>query len=160
THGASDSLTAVVRSPNRAGPLRRECEVHPSSRRRQRSLRVFTEAQFVSAADAPRILYFPCPPGSRFAWARHAAGSQFALCGVAHTRSVVSAPRPLCYLLPARYESSGSLFCPSGAVADLVRGVTGAFAESLAARFGGVPALRPRLEVIPLAVNPEKFRPP
>jgi D-inositol-3-phosphate glycosyltransferase len=160
SHGASDSLTAVVRAANRAGPLRRECEAHPSSRRRRRSLRVLTEPQYLAAAAAPRVLYFPCPPDSRFAWARHAAGSRFALCGVTHTLSSESAALSLCELLTAPYESYDALICTSRAVADLVRSVTGTFADYLADRFGGVPALRPRLEVIPLGVNPEKFRPP
>ena len=41
-----------------------------------------------------------------------------------------------------------------------VRAVTSAFADYLRDRHGGTPGLRPRLELIPLGVDTERYRPP
>jgi D-inositol-3-phosphate glycosyltransferase len=154
-HGRWNTLTAVARTRERAGPLVQLCQKRP--------LMVVPEAEFLSAAtkpDAPpQVLYFPCPPDSRFAWARQAAGARFALCGVTHTLSSVTAVRALCDLVAAPFEPVDALICTSRAVADLVRAVTGAYADYLRDRFGGDPRLTTRLEVIPLGVNPDRFRP-
>lgn len=160
SHGRGDALTAIVRAADRAKPLAQVFEQHPSARTKRRTLRVIPEAQLWAAPDPPQVVYYPCPPETRFAWARHAAGARFALCGVTHTLSSEAAALSLCDLLTAPFEPYDALICTSRAVADMVRTVTGSFADYLASRFGGVPALRPRLEVIPLGVNPDKFHPP
>src|SRR5581483_5233077 len=56
-HGRWDALTAVVRSRGRADPLVRLCRDHPSSRTRQRRLRVVEEAAFLAGGSAARVLH-------------------------------------------------------------------------------------------------------
>ncbi len=106
------------------------------------------------------VLHFPSPPEARFAWARQATGRRFALSGVTHTLSTQAAVQALCELVTAPYEAFDSLVCTSRAVADMVHAVTGAYGEYLKERFGGSPGMRSRIEVIPLGVNPDRFRPP
>src|SRR5262249_52411352 len=84
----------------------------------------------------------------------------FALCGVTHTLCSTAAVRQLCDLVTAPYEPYDALICTSRAVADMVRAVTGTFADYLRDRHGGSPALRPRLATIPLGVNTDRLRPP
>lgn len=163
THGRWDALTAVVRSRDRAEPLVRFCHEHPSSRARQRRLRVVEEAAFPAAAaeGAARLLHLPHPPDARLAWARHAvAPGAFALSGVTHTLASPGAANALCELVAAPFEPCDTLICTSRAVADMVRAVTSSYCDYLKERFGGNPTLRLRLETIPLGVNVGKFRPP
>jgi glycosyltransferase involved in cell wall biosynthesis len=163
THGRFDALTAVTRTRDRAEPLIQLVRTHPSSQARPRRLRIVPEPEFLAAFGGPdpaaSVLYMPCPPDARFAWARQAGGARFALCGVTHTLSSAHAVRSLCDLVAAPYEPVDALICTSRAVADLVRAVTSTYCDYLRDRFGGAPTLRPRLEVIPLGVNPDRFRP-
>jgi glycosyltransferase involved in cell wall biosynthesis len=164
-HGRWDSLAAVVRSRDRAEPLVALCKSHPSSRARRRRLQIVEESEFLpkfAPADRPaELLHFPCPPDARFAWMRHAAApGAFALCGVTHTLSTPAAAAALCELLSAPFEPFDALVCTSRAVVETVKAVTGSFADYLRDRFGGSPALRPRLELVPLGVNVDRFRPP
>jgi glycosyltransferase involved in cell wall biosynthesis len=78
---------------------------------------------------------------------------------VTHTLSSAAAVHSLCDLLTAPFEPFDVLICTSQAVANMVQAVTGTYADYLADRFGGRPQLRPRLEVVPLGVNPDRFRP-
>jgi len=158
-HGTADALAAVVRDRRRAAPLLAACRAHPAAR--VRHLRVVGEAA-VLAGDAPApVLHFPNPPDARFAWARRAANpAGFALCGVTHTLATPAAAAALCDLVAAPFEPFDALVCTSRAVEATVRAVTGSYRDYLADRFGGAPALRPRLAVIPLGVNPDRFRPP
>jgi glycosyltransferase involved in cell wall biosynthesis len=66
----------------------------------------------------------------------------------------------LCDLVTAPFEPFDALICTSQAVVEMVKAVTGSFADYLRDRFGGTPALRPRLELIPLGVNLDRFHPP
>jgi glycosyltransferase involved in cell wall biosynthesis len=163
SHAGSSALTAVVRSRDRGEVLTRICQAHPSGASRQ--VTVIPEADFLSAAAGAGpnppvdVLHIPCPPDARYAWARQGAGAGFALSGVTHTLSSALAVHSLCDLLTAPFETFDVLVCTSRAVLDLVRAVTGTYADYLADRFGGRPQLRPRLEVIPLGVNPDRFRP-
>lgn len=155
-HGRADPLTAVVRSADRAEPLARQAQ--------GRRLRIVPAADFLTAFAAPeppaRVLHHPSPPDAKFAWARQATGARFALSGVTHTLSSAAATQTLCDLLTAPFEPFDALVCTSRAVADMVRAVIGSYADYLADRFGGSPRLRARLEVIPLGVDPERYRPP
>jgi glycosyltransferase involved in cell wall biosynthesis len=161
THAQSDTLAAVVRSNDRGEPLARICRDHPSSQERPRRLSISVESDFVlGGGPAVGIVHFPSPPDSRFAWARHATRRRFALSGVTHTLSTQAAVQWLCDLVAAPYEPFDAVACTSRAVAEMVRAVTGAYCDYLKDRFGGSPALRPRLEVVPLGVNPDRFRPP
>ena len=162
-YGSWGKLVALVR--NRAGgeSLHEFCREHPSSRHRKRRLQVVEErdfhATFFPTPPAP-LLHAPCPPDPRFAWARQRGGpGSFALCGVTHTLCSVDAVRLLCDLVTAPYESYDALICTSKAVADMVRSLTGTYADHLRELHGGTAAVRARLETIPLGVDPEKFRP-
>jgi glycosyltransferase involved in cell wall biosynthesis len=159
THSESAELAAVVWTQAAAESLTRLCEEHPSARR----LRIVSMGSFleVFCSDPPApVLYTPCPPDPSFAWARRQRGpNAFALCGVTHTLCTAGAARVLCEMVTAPYEPYDALICTSAAVVRMVRAVTGAYADYLRDRFGGAPELRPRLENIPLGVNPERYRP-
>jgi glycosyltransferase involved in cell wall biosynthesis len=157
-HAAADTLTAVVRSRDRGATLERIVRDHPASRTRSRQVVVVPEANFLPDPPAD-VLHIPCPPEARLAWARQATGARFALSGVTHTLSTATTIRALCELVTAPFESFDALVCTSTAVVEMVRAVTGTFADYLAERFGGRPELRPRLVTIPLGVNPDRFRP-
>jgi glycosyltransferase involved in cell wall biosynthesis len=164
THGTAEELTAVVYNQNSADSLVRFCEQHASSRTRHRQLRIFHMNCFLDAffPDPPApLLYTPCPPDPSFAWARrHAGPGAFALSGVTHTLCTAGAARVLCEMLTAPYQPYDTLICTSSAVVGMVRSLTDTYADYLRDRFGGTPQFRPRLETIPLGVNPERFRPP
>ena len=155
THGRFDTLTAVVRSRNRGDPLVRLCREHPSSRNRARRLRLVPEPEFADTFAAPeppaRVLHLPCPPDARFAWTRQACGGRFALSGVTHTLSSLAAVKALTDLLTAPFEPFDVLVCTSRAVADMVRAVTGAYADFLADRFGGASTACPGSRFYPSA---------
>lgn len=164
THGRWEALTAVVLSRDRADPLVELCRTHPSSRTKRRRLSVVEEADLIrrfAAADRPAdVLHCPCPPDAELAWARHAsAPAAFALCGVTHTLASPAGVAALRALLTAPFEPYDALVCTSRAVVDMVTAVTDSFAEYQRERFGGNPALRPRLELIPLGVDLDRFRP-
>lgn len=161
THAQANTISAVVRSKERGEPLARICRDHPSSRVNPRRLSISVEPDFLlGAGSAVNVVHFPSPPDSRFAWARQATGRRFALSGVTHTLSTHPAVQWLCDLVAAPYERFDALICTSRAVAAMVRAVTTVYCDYLKDRFGGSPVLRPRLEVIPLGVNPERYRPP
>jgi glycosyltransferase involved in cell wall biosynthesis len=163
THGRWDTLTAVVRSRQRADPLVAVCQSRAPGTEGGRRLRIVPEAEFLTSFATPdvpaNLLYFPCPPDVRFAWARQAIGSRYALCGVTHSLPSVAVVEALGHLIVAPFESFDALICTSRAAADMVRAVTGSYADYLRDRFGGDPRLRPRLAVIPLGVNTNRFRP-
>jgi glycosyltransferase involved in cell wall biosynthesis len=161
THGSWDFLSAVVRSRERGEPLVRLCQQHPSSQSRKRKLTIRVDQEYLADTLGPEgVLHFPAPPDSRFAWARRATGRRVAFCGVTHTLSSRIATQMLCDLVVAPFEAFDALICTSRAVADMVRALTGAYADYLADRIGGTPRLRSRIEIIPLGVNIDRFRPP
>src|SRR5450432_2615734 len=135
SHARSDTLTAVVRAQQRGDVLQKICNEHPSSRDRQRRLRIVGESDFLPVFSAPNppadVLYFPCPPDTKYAWGRQGSGARFAISGVTHTLSSASAAHSLCDLLTAPFESFDALICTSKAVVEMVRAVTGAYADYL-----------------------------
>jgi len=164
TYGSWEALAAVVKARARAAPLVELCRAHPSSRAKARRLQIVEEAECAARFAGPDrpadVLHFPCPPDARFAWLRReAAPAAVALCGVTHTLASPAAVAALGDLLAAPFEPYDALVCTSRAVLDTVRAVTDARAAYFRERFGGAPALRPRLELIPLGVNAERFRP-
>lgn len=162
-HGNWESLTAVVRTRERADPLIQLCQEHLSSREKPRRLLIQPEADFLTefaqAKPPARIVHFPCPMDARYAWARQAIDGRYALSGVTHTLSTISVTKALCDLVSAPFEPFDALICTSRAVVSMVREVTGSYADFLADRFGGTRPALPRLEMIPLGVNPTRFRP-
>lgn len=154
-HGTWDDLTAVVYHRAAGESLTALCAIH-----RRPVPRVVLMDDFLHAYPAGTVLYTPCPPDASFAWARHARRpGAFALSGVTHTLCTAGAVRSLCELVTAPFEAFDSLICTSIAVVAMVRGVTGAHADYLRDRFGGAPTLRPALDIVPLGVDPERFRP-
>lgn len=165
SHGRWDAATAVVRTRDRADPLIELCKTHPSSKAKRRRLHVVVEAELSARFGGPdrpaEVLHCPCPPDAELAWTRHTATpAGFALCGVTHTLASTAGVAALRALLTAPFEPYDALVCTSRAVVDMVKAVTGSFADYLRDRFGGVPTLRPRLALIPLGVDSGRFRPP
>lgn len=161
THGTFAELNAVVYNQASADSLVQVVQRHPHAA--GRPLRLFGMDRFTDtfcpSPPAP-VLYTPCPPDPGFAWARRERGpGGFALCGVTHTLCTAGAARVLGELVTAPYEPCDALICTSAAVVRMARAVTDAYADYLRDRFGGSPTLRPRLELIPLGVHPERFRP-
>jgi glycosyltransferase involved in cell wall biosynthesis len=163
THGKWDELVALVRNRASRESVVRLCHEHASNRVRERRLRVFSEQHFFDDffPGAPAtLLYTPQPPDERYAWAReHGGPGSYALCGVTHTLCSARANRWLISLVTAPFEEYDALVCTSQAVVDMVRTVIDSYTEHLRHRYGGHPRLKPRLELIPLGVNTDRFRP-
>ncbi len=163
TYGDWTEVSAVVPDTKSGKSLAETCRTHASSRGRRRKLRLFELKDFQSrfiARKPARVLHFPCPPEIRFAWARQCTDEpDFALCGVTHTLCSIQAIDALRNFVIGPFEPFDRLICTSRAVSDMVHSVTGNFAEYLRDRFGGSPSLRIGLEVIPLGIDTNKFRP-
>jgi glycosyltransferase involved in cell wall biosynthesis len=163
-HTTCTELAVLVRNRGAIASLERLCRTQPSTKTPTRRLRVFEEARFHddSAAGAlARLWYFPCPIESRYAWARQQLGpGTFSLSGVTHTLCSANTVRQLCELLTAPFEPHDALICTSTAVVQMARAVTNSFASYLGDRHGGDPRLNVRLEMVPLGVDTERFRPP
>ncbi len=163
SHGEWAELFALVPNAASEKSITEFCRSHPSSRNRERRLRVIPRLRFfedfLPAPPVPR-LYFPCPPDPAFAWARQSGPPHgFCLSGVTHTLCSARAVEVLRGMLTAPYEPYDRLICTSRAVAEMVQGVWDAYAEHLRERHGGEPRPCIGLETIPLGVNIDKFRP-
>ena len=163
THGTWRELAALVRSRGSKKSLVQFCKDHPSSTTQSRRLRIFQERNFLEefCLDPPApVLYTPQPPDERYAWARqHAAGGRFAICGLTHTLCSARANRLLLSLMTAPFEEHDALICTSRSVISMVTALLDNYGDYLKERFGGSPRIKPRLELIPLGVNTDKFRP-
>ncbi len=139
-------------------------QTHPTSHNRSRRLHLVDERRFHEMflpSPPATTLHLPCPPVARYAWARQAgAPGGFALSGVTYTMSALSDAHHLTELVTAPFEPYDALICTSRAAVQQVRAVTNAFADYLRDRHGGTPGLRLRLELIPLGVDTECYRPP
>jgi glycosyltransferase involved in cell wall biosynthesis len=163
SYGSWTELVALVRNPASAQSLLHLCQNHPSSRNRRRGLKIVEEREFhrhfFPNPPAP-LLYNPCPPDLRYAWARqHKGPGVFALSGVTHTLCSQRALEWIGDLVTAPFESYDSLICTSRAAVDMVRTTAQTYADYLRDRHGGAPQIRIRLEHIPLGVNTDLFRP-
>jgi glycosyltransferase involved in cell wall biosynthesis len=163
SHGSWTELVALVRNAASAKSILHWCQNHPSSRTRRRGLRIVEEREFhrfFFPSPPATLIYNPCPPDARYAWARqHKSPGGYALSGVTHTLCSQRAIEWLCDLVTAPYESYDSLICTSRAVIDMVKAVTTDYADYLHDRHGGTARSRIRLEHIPLGVNIEQFHP-
>lgn len=160
-YGRFDQLVAVMNSKRSRATLAALFQAHPANRRR--SLRIAPEASFHELFREPplsRVLHFPCPPFTRYAWARqHIAPHAFALSGITHTISSTAIAERICELVSAPYQPYDALVCISRAAEDVVRSVSSAYADFLRERYGGEPRLLPNLERIPLGVDTEVYCP-
>jgi len=169
SHGTFSELAALVRQRASAASLIQLWRDHPATRTAPRALRVIECGEFHRTffpAPPATILHAPQPPDPAFAWARQQGGPHaFALSGVTHTLCSLEAVELLRSLVTAPFEPYDALVCTSRAVAEMVREVTGAYADHLRSRLGGVPApgsfnpLPARLETIPLGVDIDRFFP-
>ena len=124
---------------------------------KKRQAKVVRESQlmgdFFPHPPAP-LLHFPELPDLRYLWARqHTGAGSLAFSanlptGLSHPPTV----QALGALVTAPVESFDALICPSQAARKFVQAVAGVYCDFLRERFGGQPALRMRLEVIPPAV--------
>lgn len=163
-HGTWSDLVAVVENAPSRRSLLQLFASHPAAQASGRSLRIVPEQRFHACffpTPPATLLHLPEPLHPRFAWARLQGGpGTFALTGVTHTLSSAWAMETLCSLVTAPFEPYDALICTSRAVVEVVRSVTDAYAEYLRERHGGAPKLRTRLALVPLGVDPERFRPP
>ncbi len=161
THGDWNELIAAVWNQASTDSLVDLCRRHPrAGRSPPRIVPVDRFLERFGPAPPASILYTPCPPDPSFAWMRFERGpAAFALSGVTHTLCTARVARVLCDLLTAPYEPYDTLICTSSAAVRMVRAVTSAYADYLGDRFGCAPVLRPRLQQIPLGVNPESLLP-
>ena len=163
THGIWERLVAVVRNRPSAETLTRAYDRYATNDRQKRELLLVPDETFLDAfhPDPPaRLLYTPCPPDIRYAWARrHRSSDAFALCGVTHTLCSQRAFEWLGQLLIGPFEPYDALICTSTAVERMVRATTAAYADYLRERVGGDPRVRMRLEVIPLGVDTARYHP-
>ncbi|MFI5259427.1 MAG: glycosyltransferase family 4 protein [Candidatus Limnocylindrales bacterium] len=169
SHGTFSELAALVRQRASAASLVQLWRDHPANGTEPRTMRVIERGEFHRTffpVPPATILHSPQPPDPAFAWARQqGAPHAFALSGVTHTLCSTEAVELLRSLVTAPFEPYDALVCTSRAVADMVREVTGTYADHLRARLGGVPARGPstpisaRLETIPLGVDIDRFFP-
>lgn len=163
-HGTWSELVALTYSDGSSAALQHLWRTHPTRHIRSRHLYVVEERYFheIFLPNPPAtVLHLPCPPIARYAWARQDGGpGRFALSGVTHTLCALSDACHLVELVTAPFEPYDALVCTSRAAVQQVRAVTGAYADYLRDRHGGSPGLRLRLELIPLGVDTERYRPP
>jgi glycosyltransferase involved in cell wall biosynthesis len=164
SHGSWTELIALVRNQPSADSLVHIFQTHPALRARRRGLQLLAERDFHRTffpTPLARLIYTPCPPDLRYAWARqHKGPGTYALSGVTHTLCSQRALEWLSELVTAPFEPYDSLICTSRAVVNLVRAASDAYVDYLRDRHGGQPRGRIHLELIPLGVNTDKFRPP
>jgi glycosyltransferase involved in cell wall biosynthesis len=159
--GDYEQLTGIVWNQTNADAFAATCRNHPRASKHPLEVRLVDRFLDRGGLPAAGQLYTPCPPDSSFAWMRYERGpATFSLSGVTHTLCTSGAARMLCELVTAPFEEHDALICTSNAVIKMVHAVTGAYADYLSDRFGCAPVLRPRLEMIPLGVDPERYRPP
>jgi glycosyltransferase involved in cell wall biosynthesis len=169
SHGTFSELAALVRQRPSAASLVQLWREHSSKWTEPRTLRVLETGEFQRTffpAPQATILHAPQPPDPAFAWARQQGGPHaFALSGVTHSLCSVEAVALLRSLVTAPFEPYDALVCTSRAVADMVREVTGTYADYLRSRLGGMPVtgsdspVPVRLETIPLGVDIDRFSP-
>jgi glycosyltransferase involved in cell wall biosynthesis len=165
-HGNFSGLAALVRDRGSAASLVASWRGHSADRAGTRTLRVMERAAFHRSffpTSPAAVIHWPQPPDPCLAWARQQAGSHaYALTGVTHTLCSAEAVALLRELVTAPFESYDALVCTSRAVVDMVREVTGSYAEYLRSRFGGsiAPERTVRMATIPLGVDVDRFRPP
>src|SRR5262245_43777031 len=149
-HGSWDDAVAVVYNQPSVQSLTSLCQ---SVTGRKRNVQVVDGRHFhrTFLTNPPAAhLYTPCPPDPSFAWGRlHKNPHGFALSGVTHTLCSQAGLSVLCQLVTAPYEPYDTLICTSTAVEHMVRTVMGHYADVLRDRFGGDPAPRVALEMIP-----------
>jgi hypothetical protein len=165
-HGTFSRLAALVSDAGSAASLVAAWRGRSADRAGSRALHLVLRADFHRAffSEPPAsVIHAPQPPEAQLAWARQQGGPHaFALSGVTHTLCSPQAVALLRELVTAPFEPYDTLVCTSRAVLDMVRRVTGTYAEYLQSRFGGTaaPERTVRLETIPLGVDVDRFRPP
>jgi glycosyltransferase involved in cell wall biosynthesis len=169
THGSFSALAALIPHHGAAQSLVSLWNEHEAIRGGARTLRLIERGElhraFFPAAPAT-IVHAPQPCDPNLAWARQQGGPHaFALSGVTHTLCSPEAVAHLRALVTAPFEPYDALICTSRAVAEMVREITGAYADELRRRLGGTPACgycgatSARVEIIPLGVDLDRFCP-
>ena len=109
--------------------------------------------------ERPGCLYLPEP--TLGAWARHRSefgDAAWSLCGITHTTASTKAMDAIADLLIAPVQNWDALICTSYAVRNNVRRILEAKAEYLKKRLGATKFNLPKLPVIPLGVDSDKFK--
>jgi glycosyltransferase involved in cell wall biosynthesis len=163
-HSRIRELVGVVSDAASGRSFEEMVRTHPAFRSGGKRGRVVPQArfhqQFLPQPPAP-VLFMSQPVDARFAWARHHRGpGSFALTGLTHTICSTTVVGMLCQLVTAPFEPYDVLICTSQAARAMVERLTDNYAEHLRELHGGQPRRRARLEVIPLGVDVDRYRPP
>jgi glycosyltransferase involved in cell wall biosynthesis len=168
-YGSFSELAALVPNRASAGPLEKAWRDHAATATGSRALHVIERAEFhrrFRSAPPATIVHAPQPPDPMLAWARQQHGEHaFALSGVTHTLCSLEAIGLLTSLVTAPFAPYDALVCTSRAVTAMVRAVTADYADFLRDRLGVTLArgsarpIGPRLETIPLGVDPDRYHP-
>ncbi len=165
-HGRFNELVTLIRKRSSTATMIDTWRNGPVHGGPERSLRIVEQCSFHKTflADPPAtVIHAPQPPDWKLAWARQQAGTHpFCLTGVTHTLCSIDCVTMLREMVTSPYEPYDAMICTSRAVVNMVRRVIGSYAEFLRSRFGGTAAPERstiRLEMIPLGVDMDRFRP-
>ncbi len=110
--------------------------------------------------DRTGCLMLPDPNLAPAAWRRRAADpAAYSLCGITHTTASAEAMDAIARLVTAPVEPWDALICTSAAVRDMVGRLLEDQADYLVTRLGAQKFPLPRLPVIPLGVDSDRFLP-
>lgn len=163
-HGQWQNMVAVVRNQASRDSIAARFREHLRAVRSAQSLAIVPMPAFHERffPEPPaRSLHLPYPLEPELAWARHHAGPHaFSLSGITHTISTRGVMQRFCNLVTGPFEAYDTMFCISRASIQVLRSAADNYCAWLKERHGGAPALRARLEHVPLGIDTSKFRPP
>jgi len=163
-YGEWQRMVAVARNRASADHLAARFRQHPELKGTPRALSIVPLPAFHEhffPRPPATTLHFPFPFETEFAWVRHHAGPHaFALSGITHTLSTRGVMQRFCNMVTAPIEAYDTMFCISHASVQVLRSAVDNYCAWLKERHGGAPAMRARLERVPLGIDTDKFRPP
>ncbi len=162
-YGEWQSMVALVRNRPSAEHLAARFRQHPALKGSPRSLSIVPlpsfHERFLPAPPAT-TLHFPYPIELEFAWVRHHVKPHaFALSGITHTISTRGVMQRFCNLVTAPIEPYDTMFCTSHAVVNVLQSAVDHYSAWLKERHGGEPTMPARLELVPLGIDTDKYRP-
>jgi glycosyltransferase involved in cell wall biosynthesis len=109
---------------------------------------------------SPGVAYIPTPNLPRQAWWRQSFGpATYGLCGITHTTASHDIADMIGDMMVAPVERWDALICTSAAVRAATESQIAATGDYLKHRLGATKLNQPLLEMIPLGINTEEFKP-
>jgi glycosyltransferase involved in cell wall biosynthesis len=153
-HGQAAELLLLVRDRGNAQAAGELLKDHPAPRARSVT-KIVAESDF-----AAPLLHFPGLIEPRYLWAREASPGVRGFTGwLSSPPASLAMVHTLQQLALAPTEPCDALICSSAAVRETVRALLDRWSSYLRQRFGGDPASRLRLEVIPPCIDLAAYRP-